>query len=226
MLDKGFPGVLYVVATPIGNLGDITFRAAEILGQVDVILAEDTRRTRKLLQHYDLHTPLISYHQHSHGPKEAAILERLSEGQRVALVTDAGTPSLADPGSRLVARVRKDGYDVVPLPGPSALICALSASGFGGDEFTFVGFLPHKKGRQTRLASLQKFPMPVILYESPHRLVKLLDELSKRYPHSYVMVARELTKVHEEFRSDSPPRLAEYYRAHPPKGEVVVILRA
>lgn len=217
-------GKLYVVATPIGNLGDISFRAVEVLRSVDLILAEDTRHTKILLNHYRLETPLMSYHQHSTAHKEKIVLERLDEGQSFALVTDAGTPALADPGSRLIAQLRQVGHQVIPIPGASAVVSALSASGFGGDSFTFVGFLPHKKGRQTKLAEFTSLPKPIVLYESPHRLIKLLDELGSRYPHAYVMVARELTKHYEEFRSGTPKQLFEHYTAKPPKGEIVVII--
>lgn len=217
-------GKLYVVATPIGNLGDISFRAIETLKSVDLILAEDTRHTKVLLNHYRLDTPLLSYHQHSTAHKEKQVLQRLDEGQTLALVTDAGTPALADPGSRLIGQLRQAGHQVTPIPGASAVVSALSASGFGGDSFTFVGFLPHKKGRQTKLAEFVRLPKPIILYESTHRLVKLLGELDDRYPHAYVMVARELTKHYEEFRSGTPRQLSEHYAAHPPKGEIVVII--
>lgn len=219
-------GTLYVVATPIGNLSDITYRAVETLRQVDLILAEDTRHTRRLLDHYDVSTRLISYHHHSTSAKEKEILDRLATGQTLALVTDAGTPGIADPGGKLVEAARTAGHHIVPIPGPAAVTAALSASGLNADQFTFLGFLPHKKGRQTKLNSIAGLVQPVVLYESPYRLVKLLGELAERYPEAEVMVARELTKKFEEFRRGTPSALQLHYETHPPKGEIVIILRA
>lgn len=218
-------GKLFVVATPIGNLADITFRAIDTLKSADVVLAEDTRTTRKLLNHYDIKTPLQSYHQYSRGKKVDQILADLDEGRSLALVTDAGTPAVSDPGSKLVELARRSGHEVIPIPGPSAVTGALSAVGLGGDEFTFLGFLPHKKGRKTGLDNLGGLVKPVILYESPHRLVKLLGELADRYPEAQVCVARELTKKFEEFKVGNPSELGEYYAGHPPKGEIVVVIR-
>lgn len=218
-------GKLFIVATPIGNLGDITARARETLRSVDAVLAEDTRQTGKLLKHFEISTPLVSYHAHSTDQKEQMILERLERGESLALVTDAGTPAISDPGSRLVASVRAAGHEVIPIPGPAAVTTALSAAGLGGDAFTFRGFLPHKKGRQTLLNQIAELVQPVILYESPHRLVKLLGEIAERYPEAHVVVARELTKLHEEFRSARPQDLVDHYTSTPPKGEIVVIVR-
>jgi 16S rRNA (cytidine1402-2'-O)-methyltransferase len=218
-------GVLYVVGTPIGNLGDITFRAVETLQQVDLILAEDTRTTRKLLDHYSVTTPTMSYHTFSRGKKYDRIFEELDRGANLALVTDAGMPAIADPGSKLVELVRQAGHDVVPIPGPTAVTSALSAVGLGGDEFTFMGFLPHKKRRQTNLKEIAGMVKPVVLYESPHRLVKLLGELIEHYPEAQVCVARELTKKFEEFRVGTPAELRGWYEQHPPKGEIVVVIR-
>jgi 16S rRNA (cytidine1402-2'-O)-methyltransferase len=218
-------GTLYVVATPIGNLGDITFRAIETLKKVSVILAEDTRQTKKLLNKYEIDTPMMSHHQYSRGRKMDRIFEELDQGQELAVVTDAGTPSISDPGSRLVEQARRAGHQVVPIPGPSAVTAALSAVGLGGDEFTFLGFLPHKKGRQTQMKELGGLVKPVVLYESPHRLAKLLGELAEHYPKAQVCVAREITKKFEEFRVGTPAELLEWYQSHPPKGEVVAVIR-
>lgn len=215
---------LYVVATPIGNLGDITFRAVETLKSVDAVYAEDTRQTRKLLQHYEIATPLASYHAHSSPHKVETVIKRLDAGDRLAIVTDAGTPAISDPGFRLVSAVRSAGHSVIPVPGPSAVTAALSAAEFSADQFTFLGFLPHKKGRQTLLDRVSKLMQPVVLYESPHRLVKLLTELASRYPEAEVCVARELTKKFEEFRTGTPGELEQWYGEHPPKGEIVVII--
>lgn len=218
-------GTLFVVGTPIGNLGDITLRAIETLKSSDTILAEDTRHAGKLLNHYDITTPVMSFHQYSRGRKIDTIFEELDAGKDLALITDAGTPAIADPGSKLVEMVRQRGHQVVPIPGPTAVTSALSAVGLGGDEFTFLGFLPHKKGRQTKVKALDGMLKPVVLYEAPTRLVKLLDQLKEYYPDAQVVVARELTKKFEEFKVGNPSELSEWYTEHPPKGEIVVVVR-
>ncbi len=218
-------GTLFVVATPIGNLADLTYRAAATLQQVEAVLAEDTRQTKKLLNHYEINARLVSYHAHTSPSKQAEILDRLVAGESLALVTDAGTPAISDPGSALVAAARQAGHEVIPIPGPSAVPTALSAAGMGGDTFTFLGFLPHKKGRQTALEKIAELIQPVVLYESPYRLVKLLGELTEHYPEALVCVARELTKVHEEFRQGAPQELHAWYTERPPRGEIVVIVR-
>lgn len=219
------PGNLYVVATPIGNLGDITLRGIEILKAVHLVLTEDTRHSRKLLDHYDIATPTMSFHQYSRGRKYDKIFDELAAGHDLALITDAGTPAIADPGSKLVEMARQRGYRIIPIPGPAAVTSALSAVGLGGDQFTFLGFLPHKKGRKTKLDSIGGLLSPIVLYEAPTRLVKLLIGLEERYPAVQVCVARELTKLHEEFRVGNPKELREWYEAHPPKGEIVVVVR-
>ncbi len=219
------PGNLYVVATPIGNLGDITLRGIEILKAVHLVLTEDTRHSRKLLDHYDIATPTMSFHQYSRGRKYDKIFAELKAGHDLALITDAGTPAIADPGSKLVELARQRGHRIVPIPGPAAVTSALSAVGLGGDQFTFLGFLPHKKGRKTKLDSIGGLLSPIVLYEAPTRLVKLLIGLEERYPEAQVCVARELTKLHEEFRVGNPEELREWYEAHPPKGEIVVVVR-
>ena len=219
------PGVLYAVATPIGNLGDITFRAVETLKDVRLILAEDTRTARKLLDRYAIPTPVTSYHQHSRGRKEEEILRELAEGHDLALITEAGTPAIADPGSKLVELARRRGHRVIPIPGASAVTTALSAVGLGGDEFTFLGFLPHKKGRQKRLDQIAGMVSPVVLYESPHRVRKLLTELAERYPEAQVSAAREITKKFEDIRVGTPGELAAHFEKTAPKGEFVVVVR-
>ncbi len=217
------PGTLYVVATPIGNLGDLTFRALATLKNADAVVAEDTRHTKKLLNHYGVATPLLSYHVRSGERKRTELLERLAGGQSLALVSDGGTPLVSDPGADLVGAARDAGLAVMPVPGASAVTAALSAAGYSADRFSFVGFLPHKKGRQTALRRFPELVQPVVIYESPHRLVKLLGELTEHYPAAAICVARELTKAYEEFRSGTPDQLKKHYEAHPPKGEVVVI---
>lgn len=214
---------LYVVATPIGNAEDITLRALRILAEVPVVFAEDTRTTRKLFALHSLTTPLRSFHAHSSEQRFADILTALKNGP-VAQVSDAGTPAISDPGGELVKRVREAGHPVIPIPGPSAPVTALSAAGMNADSFTFIGFLPHKKGRQTKIAALGEHIQPVVLFESPHRLVKLLESLDDRYPDASIVVARELTKIHEELRRGSPRELLAHYLANPPRGEVVVIV--
>jgi 16S rRNA (cytidine1402-2'-O)-methyltransferase len=225
--------ILRIVATPIGNLEDITLRALRVLKESDYILCEDTRVTRKLLDHYQIKTPTISYHQHSGDLKVDKINTFLKEGKNLALVTDAGTPGISDPGGKLVSLVRSElGADVIieSVPGVSALGAAVSIAGAGFDRFLFLGFLPHKKGRQTRLKETFASDYPVIIYESKHRIVKLLEELEKmsgeRNEMINVMVTRELTKLHESFYSGTPDSvLKELNRdANNLRGEFVVLI--
>ena len=219
---------LYIVATPIGNLKDITLRALEVLGSVDLVLAEDTRVTRKLLDHYELKTPLESFHEHTDKRKIDRILELLQTGKNIALVTDAGTPGISDPGNFLVAQVRQKLLEVSvqPIPGPSSITAAVSVAGIPMDEFVFYGFLPHKKGRQTKLKSIAVSEMPVILLESTHRIEKLLEELNEYCPDKKITLTRELTKKFEEVLTGSPQDLLEKLKATPEKtkGEFVVII--
>src|SRR3989344_1361834 len=221
-------GTLFVVGTPIGNLEDVTLRALRILKEVDAILCEDTRVTAKLLARYEIRKPLVSYHEHSKRPKTAEILEMLREGKNLALVTDAGTPGISDPGARLVAAVRSELLDVriEVIPGPSALTAALSVSGIAADEFVFLGFLPHKKGRKTALDGIAREKRPVVLYESPHRIQKLMNELAERVPEWSVVVARELTKIHEQIVSGKVSEIQTRLEngTIPARGEFVVIL--
>mgnify|MGYP006302179027 CR=1 FL=1 len=221
---------LYVVATPIGNLEDITYRAVRILTEVDCILCEDTRMTKRVLDHYDIDTPVLSYHAHSDTSRSDNIIKRLEEGESMALVSDAGTPTISDPGVQLVDRIHQelaDEVQVVAVPGPSALTAAFSIAGVAGNQFVFMGYLPHKKGRETLFTEISTTTRPVVFYESPHRIAKtlhsLVDHLS---PNRRVIVARELTKIHEEVVRGNAKELEDYYLAHPDKvrGEFVVIV--
>lgn len=189
---------LYIVATPIGNLGDITFRAIETLKQVDTIVAEDTRHTRQLLAHFDIHKPLVSCEEHASETAQRKIVAMLDEGKQLAFVTDAGTPAVSDPGSRLVAKAVAAGHTIVTVPGPSAVTAALSISGFPADNFVFLGFLPHKKGRETFLKKVAGAKRTAVFFESTHRIGRLLDELEQLLPETrHLIIARELTKQFE-----------------------------
>ncbi|HIE50463.1 MAG TPA: 16S rRNA (cytidine(1402)-2'-O)-methyltransferase, partial [Armatimonadetes bacterium] len=193
-------GKLYLCATPIGNLRDVTLRVLETLREVALIAAEDTRTTRKLLAHYDIHTPLVSYHRDNARIRQPRILEALRQGQKVALVTESGTPTISDPGYDLVRAAIAEGFPVVPVPGPSALLAALVVSGLPSDRFVFEGFLPRKgQKRHARLTALRTEPRTIVLFEAPHRLLATLRDLADTLgPDRPVAVARELTKVHEE----------------------------
>jgi 16S rRNA (cytidine1402-2'-O)-methyltransferase len=219
-------GTLYVVSTPIGNMGDFTFRAVDILKSVALILAEDTRHSRRLLDHYAIETPVAAHHQHNEARTLSGILERLHRGESVALISDAGTPLLSDPGARLVRASIDSGVRVVPVPGASALLAALVASGIAGERFTFFGFLPRKgRDRRTTLEAVAALPHAAILYEAPPRLADTLDELvALGDPQREAVVARELTKRFEEIRRGTVHALAAYYRSSPPRGEIVVVL--
>jgi 16S rRNA (cytidine1402-2'-O)-methyltransferase len=221
------PGTLYIVATPLGNLGDLSIRASEVLGAVPVVAAEDTRRTRGLLSHLGVAPTLLSFHAHSDEHRLGSLLDILLSGRDVALVSDAGTPTVSDPGSDLVARARASGIPVVPIPGASAVAAALSASGLPGDRYLFLGFIPRKGRERTRLltrAATEEWS--VVFYEAPPRLVALLEDLvAVAGSDRTAVVARELTKMHEELRSGSLRELADYYSAIPPKGEITVVLQ-
>jgi 16S rRNA (cytidine1402-2'-O)-methyltransferase len=217
---------LYLVATPIGNLDDITLRAREVLGTVSRVLAEDTRRTRILLDHLKVRTPLVSLHAHNEASRIERVLSWLEEGESLALVSDAGTPLVSDPGARLVRAVTQAGYEVVPVPGPSAVLAALVASGLPAERFTFLGFLP-RKGRERRdlLHQVAEGSVTSVLFESPQRLVGTLDDLVEACgANREVAVARELTKVHESFHRGTLEDARAYYEAHPPRGEVTVVV--
>jgi len=217
---------LYVVSTPIGNLGDITLRAVEVLGAVDVVLAEDTRRTGQLLKHLGVHSRLISAHEHNEASRSALAVEILGEGRDVALVTDAGTPLLSDPGARIVREVVAAGFDVVPIPGASALLAALVASGIDAGTFTFLGFPPRKGGSRTEMMEeIAASPRAVVLYESPNRVGRLLRDLAEAAGGARrVCVARELTKLHEELWRGTLAEGAELYAEAEVLGEVVVVV--
>ena len=216
---------LYLVPTPIGNLGDITYRAVEVLRQVDVILAEDTRTTGVLLKKYTIDTPLKSYHIHNEHRQTAHWIAQMQAGTVVAQVSDAGTPGISDPGYLLVRAALTAGLQVEALPGATAFVPALLKSGLPADRFVFEGFLPHKKGRQTRLKQLAEEPRTIILYESPHRLERLLDELAQHCgPQRQISVSRELTKLHEETLNGSVAELQQIFAEKKPKGEFVVVV--
>lgn len=221
-------GRLYIVSTPIGNLADTTHRAVTVLRDVSRILAEDTRRTGVLCRHHEIGTPLVSMHEHNEAARADRVLEWLDGGEDIALVSDAGTPLVSDPGARLVSRVVAAGHDVIPVPGASAALAALVVSGLEAEPFTFYGFLPRSgRERADRLAEVASLPHTAILYESPARLVDTLEELGERSSADRrVVVARELTKVHEEVRRGTLDEVAGYYRGGNVRGEVVIVLEA
>ncbi len=219
------PGTLYLVATPIGNLLDMTLRGLHVLKHCDLVAAEDTRRTGQLLRHFGISKPMISLHQFNEARRTDSIIDKIRAGSCVALVSDAGSPGISDPGARLVASARSAGLPVEPIPGPCALIAALTASGLATDEFHFVGFLPVKSGqRQRRLTELLALPGTMIVYESPYRTVKLLTELSTLAPDRLVVLARELTKKFEEWLRGTPLELLNELEKRPRKGEFVVLI--
>jgi 16S rRNA (cytidine1402-2'-O)-methyltransferase len=220
------PSALYIVSTPIGNLEDISQRALRVLGEVDLIACEDTRHTRKLLTHYGINTPTISYHEHNERERAAELLARLQGGAGVAIVSDAGTPGINDPGFRLVRLAIEDGFPVIPVPGPSALITALVSSGLPTDEFFFGGFLPAKtNARRARLAELRSLPATLIFYEAPHRIAAALKDAHEILGQRKAVVARELTKMHEEFVRGPLSELAERFSAgERVRGEIVLII--
>jgi 16S rRNA (cytidine1402-2'-O)-methyltransferase len=220
-------GTLYVVATPIGNLEDITARALRILREVDVVACEDTRRTRALLTHFDIHTRTVSYYEHNKLARGPELLRQLGDGRSIALVTDAGTPGISDPGILLVREARAAGIPVVPVPGPSAVVAALSAAGVPADRFVFDGFLPVKPGRRlNRLKALRDLALTVVVYESPHRIVAALDAIAEVFGDAPVVVARELTKQFEEIVTAPATAHAERLAAAGPRGEFVVVIPA
>jgi 16S rRNA (cytidine1402-2'-O)-methyltransferase len=218
-------GTLYVVGTPIGNLEDVSLRALRVLREVALIAAEDTRRTRILLARYGIATPTTSYFEHNKLRRGPELLGRLQAGGDVALVTDAGTPGISDPGYHLVRLARDAGIPVVPVPGPSAAVAALSVAGVPGDRFIFEGFLPVKRGRRlARLRELQMLRRPIVLYESPHRLAATLDALAEVFGEAEVVVARELTKQFEELRRGTPAALRAALPAEGTRGEVTLVV--
>ena len=219
------PSTLYLVATPIGNLEDMTLRALRVLRECDVVAAEDTRRTGQLLKHFGITRPLLSYFQFNEARRSEEIIERLRRGEKVALVTDAGSPGISDPGERAVKAVIAAGLRVEPVPGACALVAALTASGLPTHEFHFLGFLPHKSGqRRNKLEALKAVSGTLVFYESPYRIEKLLGELKEVYPERHVVLGRELTKKFEEFLRGTPAELLEVARKRSLKGEFVVLV--
>ena len=219
------PGTLYLVATPIGNLEDITLRAIRTLRESDAVAAEDTRHSGQLLKHLGISKPMLSYFSFNEAKRSEEILERLKRGEKIALVTDAGSPGISDPGERVVRAARDAGLRVESVPGPCALVAALTASGLPADEFHFIGFLPHKSGqRMKQLEALKAFQGTLILYESPYRIEKLLGEISGLYADRKIVLARELTKKFEEYLRGTPAELIEILAKRSLKGEFVVLI--
>jgi 16S rRNA (cytidine1402-2'-O)-methyltransferase len=217
--------MLYVIATPIGNLGDITRRALEILKDVDLVAAEDTRHSGILLKHYQINKPLISYHQHNEAMRTAQLIEQLAAGETIALITDAGTPGVSDPGARLIRECIKRGLDFTIIPGPSSILTALVGSGFSAEKFFFGGFLPVKSGQREReLRAAGAREETSIYFESPYRLTKTLKASTDILQDRQLCVARELTKKFEEFRRGNAAELLEHYEKRPPKGEIVLLI--
>ena len=217
--------MLYVVATPIGNLGDITLRALDVLRSVDLVAAEDTRHSGLLLKHFAIDKPLISYHEHNEAMRTEQLVERLATGEKIALITDAGTPGLSDPGARLIRACIKRQLPFTVVPGPSSILNALIGSGFSMEKFCFRGFLPVKSGQREReLRAAAEREEPTIFFESPYRLVKTLGISMDVLGDRSLCVARELTKKFEEFRRGTAAELHAHYEAHPPKGEVVLLI--
>lgn len=218
------PGVLYVVSTPIGNLDDITRRAVKVLEDVDAVVAEDTRKTSILLKHLGISKQLISYHEHNEHKRAGELVGKLESGMSLALVSDAGTPGISDPGFLIVRECLKQGIPVVPVPGASALLAALTVSGLPMDRFVFEGFLPHKKGRKTRIESLRDEERTVILYESPHRILRTLRDLRESIGDRQGVIGRELTKKFEEIVRGTLGELEQYFESKTIKGEFVLII--
>tara|TARA_R110002096_G_scaffold4954_11_gene23237 strand:+ start:13370 stop:14053 length:684 start_codon:yes stop_codon:yes gene_type:complete len=215
---------LYLVPTPIGNLADMTFRAVTILNDVAAILCEDTRTSGKLLKHYEIKKPLIPYHQHNEHKVAQQIMERIKAGEDLALITDAGTPGISDPGFLLLRLCIENDIEVQCLPGATAIIPALVCSGLPCDKFVFEGFLPHKKGRQTRLKLLAEESRTLVFYESPHRLLKCLGQFQEFFGERKAAVCREITKLHEETVRGNFQELIHYYENNPLKGEIVIVV--
>jgi len=220
------PGTLHVVSTPIGNLGDLSPRAVEVLRSVNAVLAEDTRHTRGLCERFDIRTPLVAYHDHNEASATPGFVARLARGESFALVSDAGTPLLSDPGSRLVRAAIDAGITVSTVPGPSALLAALAGAGLAADRFTYFGFLPRKGGERTKtLGEIVALAHTAVLYEAPNRVAETLADLEASGAGARAtVVARELTKQYEEYRRGTVAELAAYYREHEPRGEIVIVV--
>lgn len=218
-------GILYIVPTPVGNLDDMTFRAVQVLKETDLILAEDTRTSSVLLKRYDIHGRLQSHHKFNEHQTAELVKERILGGLNVALISDAGTPGISDPGFLLVRTCAEEGIEIQTLPGATACIPAIVSSGLPCDRFCFEGFLPVKKGRQTLLRQLASEPRTMVFYESPYRLVKTLDQFCEYFgPERRCSVAREISKVHEEHRRGTLAEVAAWYKEHEPKGEIVIVV--
>lgn len=216
-------GKLFLVATPIGNLDDMTFRAIKVLKETDLIAAEDTRHTLQLLNHFEISKPMISYHRHNEEIKTNILIQKLKEGQNVALVSDAGTPGISDPGSEIVKEAIKEGIDIVPIPGACALINALIASGLNTEEFSFIGFLPlNKKNRKEKLEFIKKCNKTLILYEAPHKIKNTLNDLQEFVGDRKITLAREITKIHEEFIRGNINEVLD--KIEEPRGEFVILI--
>ena len=219
------PGILYIVPTPVGNLDDMTFRAVQVLKEADLILAEDTRTSSVLLHHYDIHGKLQSHHKYNEHQTVEMVKDKILGGLNVALVSDAGTPGISDPGFLLARACADEGIEVQTLPGATACIPAIVSSGLPCDRFCFEGFLPQKKGRQSLLAELAKEQRTMVFYESPYRLVKTLEQLAEAFGESRrCSVAREISKLHEEHRRGTLTEVATWFREHEPKGEIVIVV--
>ena len=226
MRERGMPGTLYIVATPIGNLEDITYRAVRILGEADLIACEDTRQTRRLLERYGIEARVVSYHEHNERARAAELIAELEAGRSVALVSDAGTPLIADPGYRVVHEARERGIAVIPVPGPSAIIAALSASGLATDSFCFLGFLPPKAAQRRRLLeNAAEIDATLVFFEAPHRILETLDDIGAALGSRTLVLGRELTKIHEEFLTGTPETLRSQLAGRAAiKGEFTVMV--
>ena len=215
---------LYIIPTPIGNLEDITFRSIRLLKEVDIVLAEDTRTSKKLFSHYQIETPLSSFHMHNEHKVLSKWIDRLHMGDSIALISDAGTPTISDPGYKLIRACIDEKIDIVPIPGASAVTTALSVSGLPSDSFFFLGFLPQKKGRKKKISFLKSLDNTIIIFESPHRLLKTLKELRDELGERPVVVARELTKLYEEIARGKFESVIEHFESKKVKGEIVIII--
>ena len=217
-------GTLYVVSTPIGNLTDLSHRAESTLKEVDCIAAEDTRTSRKLLNYYEIKTTLIAYHDKNEITQAKNLIKRLSGGESIALISDAGTPCISDPGYRVVHQAKKESISVISIPGPSAVTAALSVSGVPTDHFYFEGFLPPKKGRKTRFESLETLPATIVIFESPLRVLRTLNDIQQYWGNRVVSLCRELTKIYEESFLGTVSEAVVYYSQKKPKGEFVILV--
>ncbi len=223
-MDSKEAAKLYIIATPIGNLKDITYRAVETLGSVSLVAAEDTRRTRTLLNHYSIKAQLVSYYEHNRFTRIPQILKHLQDGNSVAVVTDAGTPGISDPAYRLIRSAIEEGIIIEAIPGASAFLTALVSSGLPTDSFKFIGFLPPKKGRQSKLKQFVDSKETLIIYESPHRIIRTLQDIHDKVGNRPAVIARELTKIHEELVRGTVQDLITYFKKKKPQGEFVLLI--